>query len=290
MEFLTTAAFFADSLAIKVMFPVNKATPAIDSDKPFAIYDFGNGEFKEAGRKDARWAKLLEVIYSLGDYDELIVTLSVSNSILRLFEEGGKKVNGEIKIWGDYSSWCFWKGGGKKQHFYLFGEGAAMPLWAQPFGVPIEASTCRNSSTGTVFFGGGNGGYLFLPSVRIEISSRTDRPAGQTFRRDSRLSLYIGNNNTVYDSRLLLARPEPLEIYLYPTVNLTLLATVVSVEEPELGDIASYRSEAGAYTEGATSYAMEIGSGRAFGISSLTPLPTALSVELNTSFDPSKQS
>ncbi|PWW80309.1 thermostable phytase [Tuber magnatum] len=304
MRFLTIAAFFAAAFAVEVTLPIGKVTPTINSDKPvfsysddplligndggptggFAIWEFGNGEFKEAGRKDTGRTKLVEVIYSLADYDELVVTLGVSDSILRFFEDGEKKVNGELKIWGDYSSWCFWRSGNKKQYFYLFGKGVARLFLArgkknaievlevQAFEDPIEASTCTiSSTTGTVFFGGAGGAIYTLRASE----STSPGPIGQLGKPSDEivgLSRYIGNMNTEY---LLAALPRiPGDLWLYDLGPYT----------------AIFQSKTSAYPDGAISYATETDSGKAFGISSLTPLLTALSVKPNTSFDPSKQS
>lgn len=58
----------------------------------------------------------------------MTITLSQADSFLRFFDitsmtelpiSGGTK-----KIWGDYSSWCFWKSAEEQQYFYLFGKKA----------------------------------------------------------------------------------------------------------------------------------------------------------------------
>ncbi|RPB05384.1 thermostable phytase [Choiromyces venosus 120613-1] len=305
MRFLTIAAFFAAAaLAAEVKFSVDKVTPSIDSGKPvfsysddpfligndggptggFAVWEFENGELKEVERKDTGRTKLVEVIYLFEEYYEMIVTLSISDSILRFFGEDGKQIDGEVKIWGDYSSWCFWRSESKKQYFYLFGKGAARlflvrgkknsveVLEVQAFQVPIEASTCTVSSITA-------SESTAPPGPIDQLGKLSDEVVG--------LSLYIGNKKSEY---LLVALPESLEIYRYTTSKLTLLVTATFSEEMELGDIAVYQSKTDAYPDGAISYAMETDTGKAFGISSLTPLFTALSVKPNTSFDPSKQS
>lgn len=71
----------------------------------------------------------MNVVYGLGGKD-VIVTLSQSDSLLRLFDTTSMDAHlpvsgGMRKIWGDFSSWCFWKSVRGQQYFYLFGKRVA---------------------------------------------------------------------------------------------------------------------------------------------------------------------
>jgi 3-phytase len=69
--------------------------------------------------------KLVDFVYNLGGKD-VIVTLSQSDSLLRFFDSVSVSelpvMGGRKKIWGDFSSWCFWKSAEGHQYFYLFGK------------------------------------------------------------------------------------------------------------------------------------------------------------------------
>lgn len=83
-------------------------------------------ELSEIGSRSTGRTKLVNIVYDLGGKD-VIVTLSQSDSLLRFFDTAS--VDAELpisegirKIWGDFSSWCFWKSAGGQQYFYLFGK------------------------------------------------------------------------------------------------------------------------------------------------------------------------
>lgn len=83
----------------------------------------------ELSSKNTGRTKLVNVVYGLGGKD-VVVTLSQSDSLLRFFETTAVDaelpvVGGMKKVWGDFSSWCFWKSAGEQQYFYLFGKRAA---------------------------------------------------------------------------------------------------------------------------------------------------------------------
>ncbi|KAH8150331.1 uncharacterized protein LAJ45_05542 [Morchella importuna] len=228
--------------------------------------------FKYTGR-----TKLVEFVYNLGGKD-VIVTLSQSDSLLRFFDSVSVSelpvMGGRKKIWGDFSSWCFWKSAEGHQYFYLFGKkivslfliregqkSGIEVLEIQSFPVPIEAKTCIVSyKTSFVYFGGDSGILYTFPALESITIPENIAELGKAPDEINGLAIYSGNLSNDY---LLVALKESLNIY--SASNFTLLGSATFSDELELGDIALYQPAFGtAYPDGILAFTAETDTGKAF--------------------------
>lgn len=138
------------TVALQVDLPISASTPDVESDISAVYYSshpllFGNDGsaatggyhawsldsnaaiLPEVSAKTGGRSKLVVPVYGVGKKD-LIITIAMPDSVLRVFDAGNKGAQlAEKKNIGDWSALCPWKSAESgNQYFYMFGKKQAI--------------------------------------------------------------------------------------------------------------------------------------------------------------------
>ncbi|EPS45997.1 hypothetical protein H072_43 [Dactylellina haptotyla CBS 200.50] len=279
----------------------------------FRLWDLYGGKKsspKELAAFKTGRSKLVEIVYSVGDDEEdYVVTLSMQDGIIRLYEIEGKE--GKLKyakeadksVRGDFSALCTWRSKETGyQYIYVMGKRWVYGyivreksdkrrrksdkleiVETQEFALPVEPNSCTVTD-GKVFFGGANGKlYSFPAADSTAIPKITDigEPAGGD--EINGLKSYHGKDNTY----LLVGIEDAIEVFDVKKLDKSIGTIKFADEELELNGFAVYQRGSKAHPDGTLVYAGENDSGAFFGTSSLTPLFKSPSkLKANTKYDP----
>ncbi|KAF3198534.1 hypothetical protein TWF679_002018 [Orbilia oligospora] len=254
---------------------------------------------KEVGAYKTGRSKLVEVVY--GEDKDFVVTLSMSDGMFRVFEVDGKNgvrgLKAEKLVRGDFSAMCTWKSKigeyvyvlGKRWGYRFLvrekkgGRGIEV-VQTQEFGIPIEPNSCTVSPEGKVFLAGDSGKVFSFLAVD-ETAAPKIAEVGELGGGDEvkGLKIYYGKKDTY----LLVGLEDGIEVFDIKKLGSSLGKIQFDDEELEVGDFAVHQTGAKGYEDGSIVFAGEDGEGKFFGVSSLTPLFTALGKgKVNTKYDP----
>ncbi|RVD89004.1 uncharacterized protein DFL_000028 [Arthrobotrys flagrans] len=235
------------------------------------IYAKPNTSLKELGAYKTGRSKLVEVLYDVGEKErDLVITLSMSDSLLRVFEVDEKGVGGVR---------------GEKFVQEKRGRRGVEVVETQEFGIPIEPNACTVSPDGKVFFAGDNGKVFFFNSVD-ETAAPKIIELGELGGGDEvkGLNIYYGKK----ESYLFVGLEDGIEVFGMKKLEASKSLGRIKFEDEELeiGDFGIYQRSRRGHEDGVTVFAGEDGDGGFFGVSGLTPVFKALGKKANTKYDP----
>lgn len=148
--------------ALQVDLPISASTADVESDNTAVYYssrplllgndgsaatggfhvwslDSNTSTLPEVSAKTGGRSKLVGTVYDVGKKD-LIITIAMPDSVLRVFDAEGKGSQvAEKKAIGDWSALCPWKSAESgNQYFYIFGKKQAVQYLIRPRGKKIE--------------------------------------------------------------------------------------------------------------------------------------------------------
>ncbi|KAK6498306.1 hypothetical protein TWF481_010897 [Arthrobotrys musiformis] len=296
----TAAVYYPDSKKSSPFFIGNDGS-AEGGFKVWEIYG-PQGSPKEVGEYKTGRTKLVEILYD--DAGDLLVTLSMSDGLIRVFELGKDGVVGDAKgqklVRGDFSAICGLKsaeGGyvyvlGKRWGYkFLIREKlskgrkvkAVEIVETQEFGIPIEPNSCTVSPDGRVFFAGDNGklfSFLAVEETAPPKVVEVGEPAGGDEIKG--LKIYHGKKDTY----LFVGLEDGIEVFDIKKLGSSLGTIKFADGDLELNDFAIYQRGSKSHSDGTLIYAGENDDGAFFGASSLSPLFESSKLKVNTKYDP----
>ncbi|KFY84682.1 hypothetical protein V500_09083 [Pseudogymnoascus sp. VKM F-4518 (FW-2643)] len=253
----------------------------------------------EVSAKTGGRSKLVAAVYDVGKKD-LIVTIAMPDSVLRVFDAEGKGAQvAEKKAIGDWSALCPWKSAESgNQYFYLFGKKQAVQYLVrkkekkvevveiQIFDLPVEASSCAvSSASGLVYFSGDDSKDVYAFRTAESTVAPTVSVIGEANDDVTGLATYVGKKSDY----LLVAQTDIVGVY---STKFALLGSmkITGVEDAEIQGLSIYQGKTKKYPAGVLAFAIEHDEGKGFAISSLQSAFKSLKLDTNTNYDPSSKS
>ncbi|KAK6514689.1 hypothetical protein TWF281_004886 [Arthrobotrys megalospora] len=306
----TAAVYYPKKAKHPVLFVGNDGSAETGGFRLWDLYGGQKSSPKELSAFKTGRSKLVEIVYSIGeDEEDYVVTLSMQDGLIRLYEIDGK--DGKLKylsgvdklVRGDFSAMCTWRSkstGG--QYVYVMGKrwlyrflirdkpsksrrNAGIEIVeTQEFAIPVEPNSCTVSPDGKVYFAGDNGKLFSFPAADSTAKPKITEigePAGGDEIKG--LKIYRGK----HDTYLFLGLEDAIEIFDIKKLDKSLGTIKFADEELELNDFAIYQPGSKAHPDGTLIYAGENDDGAFFGTSSLAPVFKSPSkLKSNTKYDP----
>lgn len=307
--------------ALKVELPISARTDEVKSDWSTVVYDVknpilvgndggaasgglrffdlkGDNPIPEKKHQTPGRTKLVATAYGIQGKD-VIVTIAQTDSFFRVYDASTLEQIGQPlgQTLGDWSALCAWKSQSSgEQYLYLFGKGQAVQLLLrgrrgslvlteiQTFKTPVEASSCAVSlATSEIFFSGDDSPAVYVFGAAESTTVPDIKVLGKAEDDVTGLAVYIGSRSDY----LIVAQEDVAAVY---DTSFKLLGTllVTGDEDIEIQGLSFYQGIMPKYPAGVLAYAVESKAGTGFGVSSLSSAFKALSLEVNTAYNPRK--
>lgn len=120
----SAAVYYPKKEKYSPIFVGNDGSAETGGFRVWELYGKPNSSLEEVGAYKTGRSKLVEILYGVEEDEDFVVTLSMSDGLLRVFEIGKNGV-GDVKaekfVRGDFSAMCTWRSGVGK-YVYVLGK------------------------------------------------------------------------------------------------------------------------------------------------------------------------
>ncbi|KAK3294131.1 uncharacterized protein B0H64DRAFT_343295 [Chaetomium fimeti] len=257
-----------------------------------------------------RRTKVVTTIHGRDDDNKstgLAVSIGQPDSVLRAWElpDFEEVESARTTVLGDWSALCSWKSPSGADYVYLFGKKEAKVFLVrkdddeddyedskfveiQTFPLPVEASGCATApSLRKMFVSADDDKDVYVFDLAESTADPTISKTGEAADDVTGVAVYVSNTTNV--DYLFVAMDDTVAVYA-PPFNLLGNLKLVGYEDIEIQGLAIYQGSTSKYASGVLTYAIESDDITGFGVSSLDGAIQQLGLQVNTKYDPSRES